>query len=495
MKTERESLALQAIHNGGGMLYPFLHGYEKLAVLLDQVPRDEWRKDEAVLGCLILYLVKNGHAVRAKSYLYAARLDFEKTYRFDVLDLLLELHLGEPVSTYKLTKWRRLERTLPVSQPLMLGLYYNAMTAMAVRLNRLEDGRVYGLQAISCYREHGHTYLEHFIHIHLAGIDVIEGHLHRARRSLAAAESCLALSKTRYGNESEVVEIVRLSVDYECGKLQTVRRNSARLRESLLNGDSWSELFFQLARISVLSAYFLDGRVAAQQEIEVFRADYARRHSGVTTPIDAMHALIHHLEWHPDAAERSLKGLKQKPMHSSIGDMFVDELEAMIDETQPRPDVTPRGAIVAALERAHNSRGKARKSEIENAIRLAFAERQMAPFLEHRDVFFGISSKLADSKFDRGNRSLGRFAKMVVRMVERSYVVPDVLEELGLNRRQYRVAAALRSGASNKQIARQLGSSEATVKYHLTNLYKMTGSIKRSELIDFMEENEVFEVY
>lgn len=486
---------MQAIHDGGGMLYPFLHGYENLALLLDQVPRDEWRRDEAVLGCLVLYLVKNGHAVRAKSYLYAAHLDFEKTFRFDVLDLLLELHLGEPVSTHKLTKWRRLERILPVSQPLLLGLYYNAMTAMAVRLSRLEDGRVYGLQAISCYREHGHTYLEHFIHIHLAGIDVIEGHLHRARRSLAAAESCLALSKTRYGNESEVVEIVRLSVDYECGRLDTVRRNSARLRESLLNGDSWSELFFQLARISVLSAYFLEGRVAAQQEIAVFRADYARRHSGATTPIDAMDALIHHLEWHPDAAERSLKALRGSPMHSAIGDMFVEELEATLGETPLRANASPRRAIVAALERAHGSRGKVRKAEIENAIRIAFTERQMAPFLEHRDVFFGISGNLADSKFSRGNRSLARFAKIVLRQVERSYVVPEVLERLGLNRRQYRVAAALQSGASNKQIARQLGSSEATVKYHLTNLYRLTGSCRRSDLIDFMEEKQVFEIY
>ena len=76
-----------------------------------------------------------------------------------------------------------------------------------------------------------------------------------------------------------------------------------------------------------------------------------------------------------------------------------------------------------------------------------------------------------------------------LRQVERSYVVPEPLSAIGFNRRQYRVASALQSGATNKQIALQLGASEATVKYHLTSIYRLTGKRRRSELIDFISEH------
>ena len=50
--------ALAELHEGGGILYPFRNGYEKLASLLEIVPNDNWRYDESVLGGLVLYLLK-----------------------------------------------------------------------------------------------------------------------------------------------------------------------------------------------------------------------------------------------------------------------------------------------------------------------------------------------------------------------------------------------------------------------------------------------------
>lgn len=412
------------------MLFPFFHGYDELGVLLDALPRNEWRRDEAVLGSLILHLVKHGHASRAKSYLNAAHLEFEKTYQFDVLDLLLALHLGEPVSKEKLTLWRRLERTLPVSEPLLLGLYYNAMMAMFVRMSRLEDARVAGQQAISCYREQGQIYLEHFIHIHLADIDVISGRLHLARRGLAAAERCLAHAGIRYGTETEIIEIVKLAIDYECGRLDRVRSHAKRLRESLMNGDSWSELFFQLARITILSTYFLEGGKAAQKEMDIFRADYARRHNGAPTTINVMDSLIHQLEWNPNEAERLLVTARKTPIHSAIGDVLVGELEGMLGRAEVGTGVSPRQEIIYALQMAKNSRGPDRKIFIENAIQIAFLEGQIAPFLENRDVFLGMNSKLSSSKFARGNRTLSRFSNIVLRQVDQCYVIPKNLAKL-----------------------------------------------------------------
>lgn len=480
---------------GGGLIYPFRHGYAKLAHLLDKLQPDEWRQDEAVLGGLVMHLLKSGQASRAKSYLHAVNLEFEKTYQFELLDLLLALHLGEPVSDNKLASWRRLERALPISNALLQGLYYNAMMAMLVRLLRLEDARVAGQQAISCYREDGHSYLEHFIHIHLADLDVVDGRLRRAARGLRTAERCLEVSRTRYGNEEEVIEVIRLAIEYERGNLERVRQRAPDLRNSLLTGDSWSELFYQLARIGVMSTYFLKGRQAAQIELETYQADYARRHSGAPLTIDVLQAQVSHLEWHPNEAERQLEALDAAPIHSSIGQIVRDELQTALRLKKPAPSATPRGAIVAALQDAQRVRGKLRRQHIERAMRLALEERQIAPFIEHRDVFLGASARLTSGQFLRGNIPLSRLARQIVRAVEQSYVVPEELKALGFNSRQYRVAAALQSGSSNKQVARQLGISEATVKYHLTSVYRLAGVSNRIQLIDLMSNLEAFQYF
>lgn len=493
MLTLQALQARQDLTQGGGFLYPFRHGYKKLAAILDALPPNEWRQDETVLGALIMHLLKRGQASRAKSYLSASNLEFEKSFQFDLMELLLALHLGEPVSDDKLASWRRLERALPLSDALLQGLYYNAMMAMYVRLMRLDDARVAAQQAISCYREDGHVYLEHYIHIHLADLDVIEGRLSRAARGLKTAERCLEMSGVRYGQEEQVIAVIRLAIDYERGHLDKVRKASAQLRNSLLNGDSWSELFYQLARISVMSTYFLEGRQAAQSELETFQADYARRHSGVPFTIDLLDARLSYLEWQPSAAERQLDALDGIAIHSAIGQGVRDELRASLGARIGPLGATPRSAIVAALQEAQTTRGKPRRQAIERAMRLALEEGQIAPFLEHRDVFLVASSKLSSGQFLRGNAPLTRLVKRIMQQVQESYVVPEQLRALGFNRRQYRVAAALQSGSTNKQVARQLGTSEATVKYHLTAIYKMVKVSRKHQLIDFMSSIDILQ--
>lgn len=488
--THDEEKALDTLRQGGGMLYPLHNGYGEMGVLLDTIPMDAWRSDESVLGGLVLYLLKQGQTGRAKSYLRARNLEFKKTYQFEVLELLLALHLGEKVSERKLTDWRRLERKLPLADPLLLGLYYNAMMAMFVRIGRLEDARVAGQQAISCYREARHVYLEHFIHIHLADMDVLEGRFGRALRALRAAERCLGQSGQAYGNEVEVIEVIRLAVAYERGEFEKVCARAADLRTSLLNGDSWSELFFQLARISILSTYFTAGAQAALRELEVFQADYVRRHAGRATTIEVLAAMVWWLEWNPNEAEQALDSLSSVEMHSALGETLLAELQVSMHQKDAQPIESPRAHIVADLQAAQGSRGKARTSALEAAIKRAFKEGHVAPFLEHRDAFLGVTGQVKSARGLRGNRHLLRMVNQITKRVDQSYVIPEPLRRIGFSRRQYRVTAALQSGATNKQVARQLGTSEATVKYHLTSLYRLVGVAKRSELIDFMIDIE-----
>jgi len=486
----KTQLALDELKNGGGILYPFRNGYEKLSEILTSITPETWRYDETVLGGLVLHLVKQGQAARAKSYLRARNLKIQKTYQFEFLELMVALHLGEKINENQITVWRRLERKLPLQDTLLIGLYYNVMMAMFVRIGNLEDAKNAGQQAISCFREEGHSYLEHFIHIHLADLDVIEGRLIRAMRGLSTAKRCLTNSGLSYGNEVEVIEIIELAILYERGEFEKVRKNSARLRESLLKGDSWSELFLQLTRISVLSLYFTKGFQAAQEELEIFQADYVRRHAERASTIDILSSMIWRLEWNTNEAELYINSLTYSNINSAIGRILFSDQHIILNEKNDLKYFSPRGEIIDELQIAHSESGKKRRDALERAFRNALKENQIAPFLENRDTFLGISGQVASISSIKRNPIMLRFVNKIMKAVSKSYAIPEFLRKIGFNRKQFMVSAALQAGSTNKQIARQLGIKEATVKYHLTKMYKIAKVSKRSELIDFINENK-----
>ena len=55
----------------------------------------------------------------------------------------------------------------------------------------------------------------------------------------------------------------------------------------------------------------------------------------------------------------------------------------------------------------------------------------------------------------------------------------------GLTRRQLQIVQLLKTGASNKEIARVLGISDGTVKVHLHAIYEKFEVVNRTQLIVF----------
>ena len=263
------------------------------------------------------------------------------------------------------------------------------------------------------------------------------------------------------------------------------------MRESLLKGDSWSELFLQLTRISVLSVYFTEGLQAAQQELEIFQADYVRRHAERATAIDILTAMICRLEWNTNEAENHLTSLSLSDINSAIGSILFSDQQIILSDKNDFSYFSPRGKIIEDLQFSHLASGKKRRDVMVRAFRNAFREGQIAPFLENRDALLGMSRQIATISSVNRNPTMRRFVNKIMKAVSQSYIIPEFLRKIGFNRKQFMVSVALQAGSTNKQIARQLGLKEATVKYHLTKMYKMAGVRKRSELIVFINNNTV----
>lgn len=480
------ALATDLFLQSGGDLFAFTYGYDALGRVLDAMPNGFWRDHEAFLGAYFFYLAKLGRAGRAQAHLTDPDLTFERTVNSETYELLVAIHLGDPVEPAQLDQWLTIERRLPLSDPLREGLYYNSILVFLVRHGKLKEARIVAQRAISAYKDAKHLYLEHFIHLHLADFSIMEGRLREGRISLALAEQKLASSGQTYGNERNMIEIVQLTLDYEQGRFAHIPARAAALREALVSGDSWAEVFEQLARISVKSILFTAGRDVALAELDAFRAAYAQRHGGVSEVLVVLEAAVDRLDWRFGDVEVVVAALDHSKLQSPIAKALLADVVSETQAASATDPGSPRVCIVRKLEAAALEKGNARRRLVERAFWLAVKEGHVAPFLDHRDLFAGIGTKLAAASFARGHIQLARLAKKTVRLIEVSHWMPPELKARGVTQRQFRIATALQSGATNKEIARAFSIDEATVKYHLSKLFDTFGTRQRGELLEIM---------
>lgn len=489
--------AAAVLTRNGGATYPFYHGYESLARIIDAVPESAHLDSEVFLGAYCIFLVKEGRARRAQALLKDRRIRFKKTFLFDFFDFLVAIHLGDDLSEEQLTRWTLLEGRLPVDQPLYDGLYYNCMLVTTVRLNQMANAKEIARQALESFERANQPYLQFFIHMHLADLAIVEGNLKAARRHIRNAERFFVESGNIYGTERELIEVAWLAVDYELGRFAHIPERATQIRKALVAGDSWAEIFIQLCRIGTMSTYFTSGYRTAMDYLEDCQADFHRRHGDFSNSLDTILASLNLLDGRTEQAQYGLVFARKQGLFSAIGTTI---FESTLGKIEPVPvlDLLQTGnpclrrEITTELLKASVAKSQRQSSlmrrHVETAMRLAVSEGLVSIFLEHREVVAKVSAKLATGSFARGHRQLARMARQVHNLLQASYVMPEEFSRLGITTQQLRVLTALQNGASNKQIAGNLGLSEATIKFHMRSLFKMFGVSKRGELIENIEK-------
>lgn len=488
--------AERVIHEVEEPLFAFTLGYDALDRIFASAPEGVAQKSELFLAAICLNLTKHGRARRAHALLLDSNIEFKKTYLFDLTEIMVHIHLGENISEDRLKEWQRLEGRLPIDRPLYSGLYYNCMLSFYVRLNMLAQAKMIGAQALESYERAKQPYLQYFIHLHLADIAIVEGNIRQARQHIYSAERFFSIANVCISSERELTELLWLLIDFETGKFEHIPERAAIIRQALVDGDSWSEIFVEVCRIGALSIYFLQGRKLASAFLRDCQVDYHRRHGTFSKALDAVQAHVELIDGLRDSAQAFLADYQKRPMYSSIG-VAISEIirlkvkpeivgeDYVVDENNTRSSIVAELAK-ASLAQSENERARTRM-HVENAMRIAVGENLTSVFLEFRDVVSKTSAQLATGKFAHGHRRLAHFAKRVHQLVRTSYVLPKEYENLKVTTQQMRVLNAMQGGNSNKKIAVNLGLTEATVKYHLSNLFKLFDVSSRGELIEKIE--------
>ena len=499
LRKQRLADAVALIDANGGPYFGFLHGYEALNALVAAAPENALNEYQTLLSCYCFALVKAGRARRASAIIKDKHDIFDSVFAREMLKLAVFIHTGEPVTEERLTRWRQMEGLLPIGNPLQDGLYYNCLVIVLVRLNLLKQARNIALRGIESYRQAENPSLEFYMYLHLAHMSVLEGSLHRADRELRMARALVQEDEVAHATSAAFLEIIEGAIALETGKYVPDRSRLEALRKELVHGDSWAEIFNELCRVGAISLYFSDGLVTSLDFIADCQIDFNRRHGDFSEALEIMAATVELLDGRTEHAFRIASEVpKDQSLVGATGSIVLVNMLGKLGNGEMalsiarEMDTSPRfvlsGELMKAFEaKEERDRAKQRR-HVQNAMRLAVNEGLVGPFLEHREAVVGVSGYLATGKFARGHVQLGRMARKIHELVRGSFLTPNMAAAKSVTTQQIRVLSALREGASNKQIARKLGLSEAAVKYHVGRLLERFQATKRGQLIEITEE-------
>ena len=352
------------------------------------------------------------------------------------------------------------------------GAIYNSLILVALRRSEPALAERLCIQADEAYRRCGSVYLQGFVQLHLAFLRLCMADPAGARAAVGRAGALFG-AVAEAVSERAMVEITSLWIEAEAtGDLPPLSR-LAVLREVLAQGEFWPETFIVFASLmlhataaedpahamtshSELEAILrLRGMTQVLPVMQLLREDYRRRLAGnPTAPADPP-ALAEELVLLilPDA-DTVLSNWGQAAGLEMVFDRLVVARDLMRGRAALREGRFDQAAPpILAAARLIQARGLGWLARQSRAIFESFCREAQA-----RRLFVEPARMIRDTILAR----------------------PDApgLEEARpqeLTRTEFGIVQRLGRLTSNKLLARELGVTEAAVKFHLKNIYRKLG--------------------
>jgi DNA-binding CsgD family transcriptional regulator len=505
-----QGAALEVFRRAGGAYYGYTQGYHALEHVLGLFAPDLERRSEEVFLARLWMLVKTGRTREALLRLEGRHpglpVDLRNvrlSYRPELLllraDMSLDLDGTPPLEV--IGSWARLHAFMAPDDHLSRGMLYNSMAIGYLQADALVEALTLAEEALAAYEAARMPYLMHFMHVHLAEIALRQGRCAEAAKHVRCADEQLRASKQAFNSEHAIVESLESRLAFEEGRFDDCADEIEPLLTALAGGDSWPDLIPAVARQVVLAAFYRRGLKAAVEQLDRCTLAQSRRH-GVTANVRLRVLRIRLLQ----AARR----------HAEAG-MLLEELELATPLT-PALEVESGLARLrhvvherSRAERVRLSATLAQHPALENRQRISIAllqalaeHREGAPSVARRHLRMALREAAAHGLIavlieegeclepllpgfienpGPGNTGLAAFAASVLKRLKSLPAAPMHSKDLaGLSRQEHRVLAYVADGYTNKQIARALGLSASTVKFHLRAVFGKLGVRSRASL-------------
>jgi ATP/maltotriose-dependent transcriptional regulator MalT len=515
--------ALAQFHRAGGLFFIYFQGPAAFDIALAGFPASYAHQSETLVLSLALQALKRGDISRARRLLsdrfgegandianvFSARSVFSREFReFRFLMLIYEDY---QFSEELLASLFTLIAEFPGDAHLFRGSFYNSVLEFYIRRRQFAEAEEVAQRAMYHYRAADAPMLCFYISLHQAMIALMTGDTVTARKHAALSAKSLAEVPFETPNDMRLQALLEACVEYEGGRAEPLARFLNTEIDDFSHGEIWPSLMeFTLlygsqamaTHFSLLAARgFLDRWRVYQISNQAFQTmvgireaivlQNANRWSEAASRLKANATTIDR-DWllaHPQAlsqlADRDDIGMALAWLRQMLHEQSnLGGLEDMLTAALGNLNITDRqrmgvGIWLACLYRRRQDLTQARALLLrifEDAARLG----SVAPLSEEQ-LFL---TELLDNKRISDFLEASSSARQVIRRLRDSgHLSPTSGIRSELSRRENKILVMLSEGAANKSIAGMLGVSEATVKFHLGNIYRKLGCRKRQEAI------------
>ncbi|WP_425903289.1 LuxR C-terminal-related transcriptional regulator [Agrobacterium radiobacter] len=533
-------MAEEIIGKAGGVDIFLRAGHQVLEHLIDNFPPEILHASPGLMVCYAVVLSKRGNAAAGRERLdilknngewSAAALAAVDSSVLDHIDSLIDVYEDRRMSATEAQRLERAAAALPPHATWELAWLFNHLCIIYTRTGELEQARRAALKALGYYREEKTPYAQVFMLIHLGLVSTLTGEFSAALQFCREAEDLVERVHWTDRNLLAIVRLATADVLYQQGAVLHVEQTLTECVEPLIRGESWVELFtrlFWLLARSRLQVSGFDAAAAALDKAEEVAVERSLPRLKTAAAIMRIDLLVRAgmLESATQAVER-VETLKRAggPDNWTWREVYdydvaaarlalaqgqapqaLQILEALIFSAKTAGRAYHRMLAEVMAVQASWKAGRQHQSlaYLQSAIALARAHEATQLFTDEGHDFattlraivrrFGLkvfSPNAVEFMSRIVGHGLGRQPRTTppLRRAEAS-----VAQAAGLlSGREITVLKLLSEGRSNKEMARDLGLSEATVKFHLKNIYAKLGVSRRGMAVSVSKQLKLTE--
>ncbi len=507
------TFAATTIQRAGGVRLFILAGAAALSDLMDKLPPAAINAADGLMLARAVVVSKKGRLAEGRSLVDEVRSACQSAAAAPASPLPSDIeHIDDLIKIYEdrevdsetiMTRERDVER-VPAADNWKRGWIYNHLTIQLCRFGDLCRAQQSAHNSLACYREEGPTYAQVFMLIHLGLIHVACGRIAMALEPAREAEMLVDTAHAKDDGLRAIAQLPLAEALYAQNDLVGARRRLDFALPIMAAGEGWVDIYARALETRIRVALIEEGlgaatafldrgyEIAAARDLWRLRWSMdAMRHevmcrtnllveddqTGLALARDVAAGITsdgRRLTWRELLTGRITLGrgalIRNNPAAALA---WLDQAIAQGETLGAYHWVIP-ALILRAIAQGRNEDAQGGFNSFLRAVAIASPQGVVRPFIDEGRAMssfvrqglrrFGVGSLSADG------------AEFVANILAASSDNRAAGGSAGLlSEREHEILGLLNHGLANKEIARSVGLSEATVKFHLKNLYGKLG--------------------
>ncbi len=422
------------------------------------------------------------------------------------IDDLISIYEDREVDAAAVSARLRTAERTAVSDTWMRGWIYNHLAIQLYRFGELRQAHQAAHTALACYREERTTYVQTFMLIHLGLTGIALGRIAMSLEPAREAESLVLSRHARDDGLRAIAQVPLAEALYARNDLVSARKRLDFAIPVMAAGEGWVDIFARALETRIRIALveeglgaaitFLDRGYEIAEARNLWRLKWtmnAMRHEvmcrtnllveadeiGTTLARDVAAGTTpegYALTWRERLAGNVTLARWALCRNNPAGAIAWVNSATVLGESLGAYQWLMPALILRAIATHRGGDADSALDAVQRAIAIAAPQGVVRPFIDEGRAITSLIRQIL-RRFGVGALSAANteFVASILNPAggERSSIAGR--SEMLLSEREHEILGLLNHGLANKEIARSVGVSEATVKFHLRNLYGKLG--------------------